>query len=316
MFIQPCYTILGDNMKLNRLLEITTILLNKKTVTAAELAERFGVSIRTIYRDIDVLSASGVPVYATQGAKGGISILEDYTVNRTALSNSERDSIVFALQTLHSIQYPDIDAVLEKLGNFFTKTATDWISVDFSPWGSNPNAFHRFTDIKNAIMQSRVVEIEYINSGNIVSTRKIEPLRLVFKYQAWYLWAYCLQKQEYRIFRISRIKKIKLTEQSFDRSRAYAVTDQHTSSEGNKPTVHLVLLFTPEAYYRLCDDFDENQIKDNNDGSYLLEMDVPEDEWVYGYILSYGTNVKVIEPEHIRNGIRERSQRITEFYLK
>lgn len=92
-------------MKLNRLIEITTILLNKKTITASELAERFGVSTWTIYRDNDVLSASGVPVYATQGTNGGISILEDYTVNRTALSNSEKDSILFALQTLQSTKY-------------------------------------------------------------------------------------------------------------------------------------------------------------------------------------------------------------------
>jgi len=104
-------------MRFNRLLEIRTILLNKRTVTASELAERFSVSTRTIYRDIDVLSASGVPVYATQGTNGGISILEDYTVNRTALSNSERDSILFALQTLKSTKYPEIDLVLEKLGS-------------------------------------------------------------------------------------------------------------------------------------------------------------------------------------------------------
>lgn len=121
------------NMKLNRLLEITTILLNKKATTAKELAERFSVSTRTIYRDIDVLSASGVPVYATQGINGGISILEDYTINRTALSNSEKDNILFALQTLQSTKYPEIDAVLEKLGSIFKYTATDWISIDFSP---------------------------------------------------------------------------------------------------------------------------------------------------------------------------------------
>lgn len=301
-------------MKLNRLLEITTILLNKKTVTASELAERFGVSTRTIYRDIDVLSASGVPVYATQGTNGGISILEDYTVSRTALSNSEKDSILFALQTLQSTRCPEIDVVLEKLGSIFTKTATDWISIDFSPWGANPNAYNKFTDIKTAIIQSKVIKLDYINAYNEKSRRSIEPLRLIFKSQAWYLWGWCLEKQDYRTFRISRIKKVEITEQTFVRSRIHIVEKTSQNHEKEKPTTHIVLQFTEEALYRLCDDYDEHQIKNNGDGTYTLEMDFPEDEWVYGYILSFGTYVKVIEPVHIQNIIKERSKIINSFY--
>lgn len=301
-------------MKLNRLLEITTILLNKKTVTASELAERFGVSTRTVYRDIDVLSASGVPVYATQGTNGGISILEDYTVNRTALSNSEKESILFALQTLKSTKYPEIDLVLEKLGSIFKNTATDWISIDFSPWGANPNAYNKFTDIKTAIMQSRVIEIDYINTYNQKSQRKIEPMRLIFKSQAWYLWGFCLEKQDYRTFRISRIKRVEIKDETFDRSKIHVVEERSAETEKEKPYTHIVLQFAEEALYRLYDDFDDKWIRDNGDGTYTLEIDFPEDEWVYGYILSFGCFVKVIEPKHIRNIIKERSGKITEFY--
>lgn len=301
-------------MKLNRLLEITTILLNKKTITASELAERFSVSTRTIYRDIDVLSVSGVPVYATQGTNGGISILEDYTVNRTALSNSEKESILFALQTLQSTKYPEIDVVLEKLGSIFRNTATDWISIDFSPWGANPNAYNKFTDIKTAIMQSRVIEIDYINTYNLKSRRKIEPMRLIFKSQAWYLWGFCLEKQDYRTFRISRIKRVEIRDETFDRSKVHVIEGRSAETEKEKPCAHVVLQFTEEALYRLYDDFDDKWIHDNGDGTYTLEIDFPEDEWVYGYILSFGCFVKVIEPEHLRKIIKERSERITEFY--
>lgn len=301
-------------MKLNRLLEITTILLNRKTITASELAERFGVSTRTIYRDIDVLSASGVPVYATQGTNGGISILEDYTVNRTALSNSEKDSILFALQTLKSTKYPEIDLVLEKLGSIFKNTATDWISIDFSPWGSNPNAYNKFTDIKTAIMQSRVIEMDYINTNNHKSRRKIEPMRLIFKSQAWYLWGFCLEKQDYRTFRISRIKKVEISDETFDRSKVHVLEESSAEAEKDKPYTHIILQFTEEALYRLYDDFDDKWIRDNGDGTYTLEISLPEDEWVYGYILSFGCFVKVIEPEHIREIIKDRSERITKFY--
>lgn len=301
-------------MKLNRLLEITTILLNKKSVKASELAERFSVSTRTIYRDIEVLSTSGVPVYATQGANGGISILEDYSVNRTILSDSEKNSIIFALRSLQSTKYPEVDTVLEKLGSIFKNKSTDWISIDFSPWGSNPNAYNKFIDIKTAIIQSKVIEIEYINTYNEKSYRKIEPLRLDFKYQAWYLRAYCLEKQDYRTFRISRIKKATITTQNFDRNKPHTVKEKPQHNKNEKPFTHLVLQFTEQALYRLCDDYDDDQIQNNGDGTYTLELYFPEDEWVYGYILSFGCFVKVIKPEHIRNIIRERSEKIAEFY--
>lgn len=301
-------------MKLNRLLEITTILLNKRTITASELAERFSVSTRTIYRDIDVLSASGVPVYATQGTNGGISILEDYTVNRTALSNSEKDSILFALQTLKSTKYPEIDLVLEKLGSIFKNTSTDWISIDFSPWGANPNAYNKFIDIKTAILQNRVIEMDYINTYNQKSCRKVEPMRLIFKSQAWYLWGFCLQKRDYRTFRISRIKRVEIRDETFDRRKVHVVEEHSAETEKENSYTHIILQFTEEALYRLYDDFDDKWIRDNGDGTYTLEISLPEDEWVYGYILSFGCFVKVIEPEHIRNIIKYRSERITEFY--
>ncbi|MDF2538114.1 MAG: transcriptional regulator [Herbinix sp.] len=336
-------------MKLNRLFEITTILLNKRTVTAAELAKRFEVSTRTIYRDIDVLSASGVPVYATQGTNGGISILEEYTVNRTALSDVEKESILFALQSLQATKYPEIETVIEKLGSIFKNTATNWISIDFSPWGANPNANNKFIDIKNAILQSKVIEIEYINSINDRSKRKIMPLRLIFKSQAWYLWGYCFVKKDYRTFRISRIRQVIITDKTFDRSRIPAIEDKsmetfieksrdkaaedgnhtlHTPNEIAENAVrekreenprivtmtHLVLEFTREAVSRLCDDYDDERIIDNGDGTYTLEIDFPEDEWVYGYILSFGPFVKVIEPAHIRDIIKEKCKKLLAYY--
>jgi len=303
-------------MKLNRLLEITTILLNKKTVTAAELAERFGVSTRTIYRDIDVLSASGVPVYSSQGARGGISILEDYTVNRAVLSGSERaalDSVLLGLQTLEATRYPGINKVLEKLGGIFKGADSDWISVDFSPWGANPNAGNKFTDIKKAILNSRVIEVDYINAQNEKSRRKIEPLRLIFKSMAWYLWGYCLAKNDYRTFRISRIKSVRITDFEFDRNKIH-VEDRTPPPEKEKPCIKLMLEFTSEALYRLCDDYDDEKLTDNGDGTYTVEFYFPEDEWVYSYILSFGAAVKVLEPESVREIIKERAKKIYKKY--
>ncbi len=301
-------------MKINRLLEMTTILLNKKTVKASELAQRFGVSTRTIYRDVDVLSASGVPVYSIQGANGGISILEDYTVNRAALSSSEKESVLFALKSMQATRYPEIDAVLEKLGAIFQNTSTDWISVDFSPWGSNPDAHHRFTNIKYAILQNRIIEFNYINSFHEKSCRRIEPLRLIFKSQAWYLWGWCLLKEDYRTFRISRIKNVLVTNDFFDRGRVHIPIRDTGDYDYRRPSVHLVLQFKEETLYRLYDDFDEDMLRQNSDGTYTLEVELPEDEWVYGYLLSFGDKVKVIEPERMRLLIAQRAKKIISLY--
>lgn len=292
------------------------LLLNKNQVTAAELSRRFGVSTRTIYRDIDTLSAAGVPVYATQGMGGGISVMEQYTVSRTLLNDNERDSILFALKTLQSTKYPEIDGVLDKLASLFKQPPMDWIAVDFTPWGANPNAYAKFTDIRTAILQCRVIELEYINARNEKSRREIEPLRLIFKSQAWYIWGYCLTRQDYRTFRISRVKHARLTERVFKRDRVRPSPVRPPQEA--MPCVHLVLEFTEKALYRLYDDYDESWLTRTDDGLWRLEIDLPDDEWLYGYVLSFGPQVTVVSPEHVRRNIRARCaetlQRYTELY--
>lgn len=304
-------------MKLNRLIEIITILMNKRTVTASELAERFGVSTRTIYRDIDVLSGSGVPIYTAQGVGGGISIMEDYTINRTLLSDQDKDSILVALKTLQSTKYPEADSVAEKIGSIFKGNAGDWVKIDFSPWGANPDSNNRFTDIKSAVLHNRRIEIDYINAQNIKSTRLIEPLQLQFKYQAWYLYGYCMMRQDYRTFRISRIKHVKLTDIFFDRNQIHIndandVTSIHPVE--NKPMVQVKMIFTEEALFRLYDDFDIDMIKNNGDNTYTINVYYPEEEWVYSYILSFGTYVRVVSPENVKNIIGERTSKMKSFY--
>lgn len=302
-------------MKINRLIEITTILLNKKTVTASDLAARFNVSTRTIYRDIDVLSAAGVPVYSTQGINGGISIMDDFTLNRSAISKSESENIIFALQTLQATKFPELDAILEKLGALFKSSASDWVSIDFSPWGSNPNEYNKFDLIKYSILKSKVISVDYINAQNIKSKREIAPLRLIFKSQAWYLFGFCYKRLDYRTFRISRIKNVAVTENDYERSQLISLTNN--KNEKDVPELnctHLVLEFKEEALYRLYDDYDDGIIIRNPDGTYTLEFDFPEDDWVYGYILSFGDYVKVISPPHIQKIIKEKCGRIINHY--
>jgi len=303
-------------MKINRLLEITLILLNKKTVTAQELAERFEVSTRTIYRDVDELSSAGVPVFTNKGSGGGISLLENFAINKAMLTEHERDSVLLALKTLQATKYPEIEAILEKIGAVFKKTAAvDWVHIDFTQWGSGPNEQNKFIYIKKAILETKVVAFDYINADGILSRREVEPMQLDFKGQAWYVWGYCKTRRDFRTFRISRIRNLSVTDESFKRRPPESVRDEE-SVVTPKNLVTLKLRFQPENLYRVYDDYDQDRITRNKNGTYDVTMTVPEDDWVYGYIMSFGNYVEVLEPKHIRDIVQERMKKALKYYEK
>jgi predicted DNA-binding transcriptional regulator YafY len=296
-------------IKTNRLLEITLILLNKSTVTARELADRFDVSTRTIYRDIDELSAAGVPVYTNKGSGGGISLLEDYSLNKAMLTEHERDSLLLALKTLQATKYPEIEGILEKIGAVFKKAAAaNWVHIDFSPWSSGPNEENKFLDIKRAILECKVVAFDYINADGVLSRRNIEPMQLTFKSQAWYVWGYCRTRRDFRTFRISRIRNMVVMNEDFVRRPLERAKDEEPAAPYRK-NVTLKLRFQPEDLYRVYDDYDQDRITRNADGTYDVTMTFPEDEWVYGYIMSFGDRVEVLDPPHIRHIVRERMRK-------
>ena len=196
-------------MKINRLTEIILILLNKKNITAKELADKFQVSIRTIYRDIETLSSSGVPVYMNKGKGGGIFLLEDFSINKAILSENDKHSLTLALKALSSIQYPEVNSIINKVGFIKNKNnEEEWIDIDLSRWGSKLRKDDKFTKVKDAILNNQLIEFTYVNSLANKSIRKVEPNKLIYKGQSWYLYGYCRLKKDFRLFKISRIKDL------------------------------------------------------------------------------------------------------------
>jgi predicted DNA-binding transcriptional regulator YafY len=301
-------------MKINRLLEITLLLINRGTVTARELAERFGVSRRTIYRDVDDLSSAGVPVFASQGRNGGVSLLENYSFNRAFITEHERDGLLLALKTLQTTRYPEIEGVIGKIGALFKHVSTDdWVHVEFSPWGSGPDDSNKFTDVRKAILESKVIVFDYISAEGVRSQCSIEPMRLVYRGQAWYLWGYCRTRQAFRTFRISRIRNLVVTGEAFQR-RTVASVKKEEAGVNLEKRVTIKLKFQPEALYRLYDDYDDEKITKNPDGTCQTTVTFIEDEWVYGYILSFGSYVEVLEPPHVRDIIRQKMKKALAYY--
>lgn len=303
-------------MKINRLTEIILILLNKKIVTAKELSDKFQVSTRTIYRDIETLSLSGVPVYMSKGKKGGIGLLEDFSINKTLLSDNDKESITLALKALSTIEYPDINSVINKVGFVNVTNYNDnWIDIDLSRWGSKTYEDDKFDKIKYSILNNKLVEFSYINSLSNQSKRIIEPIKLIYKGQSWYLYGYCRLKKDFRLFRISRIKDFEVNKQSFTK---WNLKKQEINKDENKVfnTVKVKLEVKKKVLYRVFDEFDKESIIENENGNYQVTMEYPENEWLYGYILSFGPYVKVIEPLHIRNIIIEKMKETLNMYNK
>ena len=301
-------------MKIHRLLEITTLLLNKGTLTAKELSERFEVSVRTIYRDIEVLSEAGVPVYARTGHGGGICLSDQYTLNKTLISKQESESLIFALKTLQATDYPHVDSVLNKLGVLFKNTAAyDWVHIDFSQWGSRPNEDNRFVRIKDAIFGCKVVNFDYANANGESSSRSVEPMSIHFKGQTWYLHGFCRKKQDFRIFRMTRIKNLQVTDEQFSRRNVEETKLGFNYSNGKEPVL-LRLKFKPGAMFRVFDDYDKDYISHNEDGTVEVCFPTVEEDWIFSYVFSFGDAVEVLEPQHIREKIIEKIKSVLKNY--
>ncbi|WP_346931173.1 YafY family protein [Clostridium sp.] len=301
-------------MKINRLTETIIILLNKKIVTAKELADKFEVSTRTIYRDIEELSLSGIPVYMSKGKNGGISLLEEYSINKTILSDKDKQSLIVALKILEATKYPEIDSVTNKISFMLNKEElSNWIDIDFSKWGSDFNENDKFNQIKMAILNNKLIEFIYINSFGNRSMRTIEPMKLIYKGQTWYLYGFCKLKEEARTFRITRIKDLVIKKENFIRRNIKDI-DTNPSKKSIENMVNLKLKLHKEVLYRIFDDFDQNLLIENQDGTYEVSIELPENEWLYGYILSFGNYVEVIEPKYIRDIVLHKMKETIKIY--
>lgn len=300
-------------MQINRLFQMVYILLNKKTITAKELSKHFEVSVRTIYRDVDTLSAAGIPIYTNKGKGGGISLIDNFVLNKSMLSEQEQNEILMSLQGLNAMKFPDIEPVLNKLSIFFNKQGTNWIDVDFSHWGSDENEREKFNLIKTAIMGKNIITFDYFSSYGEKTQRTVEPIKLIFKGQSWYLYGFCRVKNDFRVFKITRIKNICLLNQTFKRDIPKDIWNIFKSHKDG--IVTLVLKIDARMAYRIYDEFDQECIQKNADGSFTVTVAFPEDEWVYGYILSYGNYAEIIEPKHIREIVKRKLEEGLKKYL-
>lgn len=294
-------------MKESRLFKIIYHLLDKGQASASELAERFEVSVRTIYRDIDALSDAGIPVYTETGRSGGIRLMKGFVLDKTLLSEQERREILTSLQNLSVFNVFNKKDTLEKLYALFQVRPQNWIEVDLSRWGDKARDNEKFELLKNAIIQNRYVKITYAGPYNNPGKRKIQPLKLLYKSKAWYLKAYCTEKLDFRTFKLNRILQLELLDEYFS-----PVTYPEQQEGRPQEYTSIILRFPKEMAYRVYDEFDINQVKTDEKGNLTVTAQMPEDAWIVGFLLSFGTQVEIIEPVRLKEIVAKVAKEIYE----
>ena len=289
-----------------RQFQMVYLLLEKGRMTAGELAEKLEVSPRTILRDVDALSAAGVPVYTTQGGGGGVALLDGYVLDRAAFTEEEQRQLLTALQSLPG---QEGEQALIKLSALFRRSREDWLQVNLSRWGAGEADNEKFRLLKQAAVERQTLSFTYASSYGSTRERKVLPARLVFKGQGWYLQAFDLDREAYRTFRLSRILSPAFTGEVFHRR----LDPPDIDFSGDIPPLFRVetrLRFAPCMAYRVYDEFDQSCVAHQPDGSLLVETVFPEDQWLYGYLLSFGAGVEVLSPDTLRKRLALLGQEI------
>ncbi len=310
-------------MRIDRMLSIVVILLNRRKITARELSDRFEVSLRTIYRDIEAINLSGIPVISNQGMDGGYEIPENYKLGHQYLSLSDLRAILTALKGINAaLEDKEIELIFEKVQCLLpdsekTGSAHDAETLVFDTlgWGRQEKSAHRIQNLYEAIKNRQLVEIDYRDGYGKASQRLFEPMTLIQKGFSWYLFGFCRDKKDFRLFKLTRIKSVKLLSGRLERRPGHyrQMATEWLSPEKN---LEVVLKFSSRLRHRIGDYHEEAEILAEDVDSITVKTLFPYGEWLFATILAYGPDVEVLSPHFLKDELKYRIHRMTSLYQK
>lgn len=315
-------------MQIEELFEFVYILIDKKKVTAREMSGRFGVSTRTVYRWLEALSISGIPVYSLKGRGGGIAISEKYALDHRILSDEEKLAILSSVKALNSLsgsQNPAVNAnfrAAEKLSGLVSDDA-DWLEVDFAPWSPEGKVLSGlFSTLREGILKKRQLSFDYFRADGNLEKRIVHPWKLVYKGQAWYLQGWCTSRSSERFFKLTRMRNVCLTGHSaaVTRKAAKKSCQKESSSESEKTMqkkpelLNIKALVLPPKISYLLDTFICTEVLPQKDGSILATFSVPDEDWIYEILLSFHANMKILSPEFVREKVLNLAKGVQKLY--
>lgn len=314
-------------MKLERLMTITILLLNRKRIQAQELADRLEVSLRTVYRDLESLGQAGIPIVSYTGMEGGFEIMDSFRLDRQLLSLDELTALSTALRSLETTRAfdrSDMEKLLGKVGAMVAQaesgrtTDGDRVHIDFTPWKNSEEDRSRYESLRQAVKDRKLIRLKYTSRKGEEQEREIEPMALVLKTYAWYLHGYCRLRGDYRIFKLSRIRDLKVQSETFvRRAESLAELNERWKTPGSlheSVPIPVTLRFQASAAVAVMDRFDEQEIERLPDGTLLVRTTYPNEQWLIGTVLHYGTDVIVLEPASVAEKVRRVALAIAEQY--
>lgn len=299
----------GKRMKIDRLIGIITILLRNDQVTAPELAERFEVSRRTINRDIEDICRAGIPLVTTQGYGGGISISEGYKLDHALLTPEELHILFSGLKGLDSVSETPCSPLLAEKLSAGEIEAADTMVIDLASHYQKPLT-PKITAIRKAIQSRRQISFwYYYEKGE--SHRTIEPYKLMFQWSAWYVWGYCLERQNFRLFKLNRLWSLETGPDAFaPRELPDLDLTQYFSAGG----IHLRALFQEHQKYRLVEEYGPDCFRPGPKSTLLFERNFVSYSNMLEWVLSFGGQVEVLEPLQLRKDLRRQAEKMLEKY--
>ncbi|MCI8327919.1 MAG: YafY family transcriptional regulator [Lachnospiraceae bacterium] len=300
-------------MKIDRLIGILSILLQMPKTTAAFLAEKFEVSVRTINRDVDTLSQAGIPIVTEQGKNGGISIMENYKLDKTLLTSSDMRAILAGLRSLDSVSGTNrYQQLMDKLSleDSNILPSNNHILIDLSSWYKSLLA-PKIELIQDTVERQELISFLY-HSPKGESVRIIEPYLLVFQWSSWYVWGYCRKRADFRLFKLNRMTDLKNTKELYEK-RAVPLPNL-SADKMFETTIYAEVVFEPEMKWRLVEEFGIDSFKEREDGKLLFSFGFAGRDHLYGWLLSFGNKAELQKPEELREELFQIFQEMEQRY--
>jgi len=295
-------------MKLDRLMGILTVLMQNDRVTAPYLAEKFEVNRRTIGRDIDALCQAGIPIITHQGVGGGISIADGFKLDKSVLTTDELSGIISALKGIGTVsESTHIERVLDKLGANAVVSMREPIIIDLASHYKD-NLTAKINQIKTAIGESRCIEFDYYYEKG-QSRRCIEPYYVIFQWSSWYVFGFCRQRQDWRMFKLMRLWGLCICDEHYTLQE---VPDMDFNDHFTAQHM-LVAVFAVSERYKLIESYGLDCYVETNEGL-RFEFGFTNRDYMVSWLLSFGKNVKVLEPAYVAQEIRDIARNILSHY--
>lgn len=308
-------------MKIDRLISIIMILLERKKVSANKLAEMFEVTTRTIYRDIETISQAGIPIVTYPGINGGVGIMEEYKIDKKLFTNSDIATLLTGLGSITStLSSEEIVNTLAKVKGLMPaekareiELKSSQITIDLTSWPGNKTLKPNLEEIKRALNDSKILSFEYSDRSGKKSIRRVEPYRLVLKAGKWYFQGYCLDREDFRLFKLSRISCLTILEDSFT-PREYDAKSLGSREWIENRIISIKLLIDVSLRERLAEVCGEENLEETEDNKLIVHFPFVADELGYSMLLSFGDKCECLEPIEIREELKRRIKKLLNVY--